>query len=405
MRCIVFDLKQIIKFYENDEYKDYLKDDIDYYQDHEIYKVNVFDVLSNKGLNKLIRKIYSLPKNEYEMNCSNFKKQPIRKENDYIDIYPISGWSRTLAKIVLKKDKYVHQITIQVTKINSHEVFVEYVVQFTDFINSDNYHDFITKNLKKLTYKDYYVKHDFTNDEQLYRISNELFDIIIQHYINTLFYSEIAKKEMLLNLKFTMIDGDSDLQKQMESFYQKSSSFCFYYKKDSNYLIVSSIGFNDNNNYVLSTSVKTPYISLSPYMGTYGMLFYYFVFGDREIMSFKYKYSKFFNGRVKYVKVKYLLDLYEKSNDIDNFVSEKMKKRFINDFNRSWDFYVGSEKDELDLDFKHLKKFYDQAYSFLKTYSEIHFDHSNRCISIVALIASFISLIPIIKAIIKAIIK
>ena len=83
----------------------------DYYEDSIVTHLSICDVLSNDGVTKVLKKLYSLPKKKFKVH-NHYKKPSIFHKYDYVHLhlqYSESGYG-CFAEIELLEDKYIKSI-------------------------------------------------------------------------------------------------------------------------------------------------------------------------------------------------------------------------------------------------------------------------------------------------------
>ena len=363
----------------------------DYYEDSVITQVIIGDVLSNDGIVKLLRKLYSMPKNKYRVR-NRFKKPHIRNKYDYVRLQYTNSGLGSFAEIDFLKDKYVKRIEITWTQINNYFAYVEYVFVFHKCLDDTLYDSFIVDNIKKLTSKDYICWYYIHKEKQLRymalnQMHSELFPTICQHYITTLLFSEQGS---LFPLKCIIFKTRKD-PIEIDNLYINDFG-CAFYNREDKYIIIGDFG--DDTYCLLSGNNRVPNFTLCVFMSDYGNEFYYKFFGKNELQKFEYEFSKYANGRVraKYnKKITNLLSRMQSLSDCDFIESQN----FYENFNKSWEFYVGNDKAELDDWFKdELIKFrniYEKNFRHIKLLTEMNYTKSNYIVAIIATIASVVA--------------
>ena len=177
----------------------------DMYAPDWITEVKIFDVLSNFGVSKLLKQIYALSPIDYKVEVY-YKEPALVHQYDYVHLQ-LSGIGQGLfAKISLLHDKYIKNIEISWSQINSFSAFMEYTINFKKSLSEDTLHEFVLDGIRTLNRKDYrgyyIVRKDRidANYEWVSQLENELFHYICQHYITSLFFSEHGKEMQLNNL-------------------------------------------------------------------------------------------------------------------------------------------------------------------------------------------------------------
>jgi len=413
------EVKKCIKYYleniNSDEYKEYRaksdaqgrenhyqyikeekpqwKDRTDYYDDSDITNIFICDVLSNEGVGKLLKKIYSLSKKEYKVT-NYYKKPSVINKYDYIHLqYSHSGYGK-FAEIELLKDKYIKSIDISWVQINSYFAFFEYTFTFKYCLNDELYNQFICDNIGSLNTKDYLIwypigKEKTMNYLMLNQMENEYFPIICQHYITSVLYSEQGKKSQLIN----MICMTRKSPINIDVLYLGDFGVS-YYNREKNYVVLSE--FEGVNYCLYAGNNIIPYFSVCGYISKYGNEFYNCFFGNRELKMFEREFSKFSTGRKKITYNKQLKKLLNKMQSMSE-IENKEFNNFYREFESKWEFYMSNDKTDLKEYHKNgitkIKEIYKDNFSYLRLLSEMNYTKSNYINSIVASVTSIIAIV------------
>lgn len=298
-------------------------------------KVTIYDVLSNEGVSKLLKKLYSLSNRKFKVR-NHYKKPTRRKGYDYIHLQYSHTSSSLFAEIELLKDKYIKEIIISWSQINSYFALIEYNFRLKKRLDDNGYNQFVYENISKLSSKDYVAWYHVAEDKKdwlLQQMQDEYFILIFQHYITSFLYTEQGKKSRLTNLVYQTRKEPIDMGKLYLD--EMGAS---YYNKKQKYVICSS-ALNDIDYCLLSGNNLIPQFSICPFISKYGNEFYYRFFGYRELKAFEIEFSRFFTGRKKIdynEKLKRLLTKMQSVAESEN----RNNKKFFKKFSKSWDFYI-----------------------------------------------------------------
>lgn len=379
-------------------YKEYIekekpqwKSRTDYYDKPTITNISICDVLSNDGVAKLLRKMYSLPRDKFKVD-NYYKKPSIINKYDYIHLqYSSSGYGR-FAEIELLKDKYIKNIEISWVQINSYFAFLEYNFNFKCCLSEELYDQFIYDNIRSLNSKDYLIWYNINKEKKMNNImleqmNDEYFSLICQHYITSFLYSEQGKKNPLINMVYMTREEPINI----DILYLGDFGVSFY-NRDTNYVIVSDF---DGVNYCLyAGNNRIPGFSVCSYISKYGNEFYYRFFGNREIKIFENEFSKFFTDRKKITYNKNLKKLLNKMQSMSE-VENKQGGDFYKEFKNMWEFYICNDKMDLEEYHKNsnikIREIYENNFLYLKFLCEMNYTKSNYINSLVATIASIIA--------------
>lgn len=421
------EVKKCIRYYldniNSDEYKQYIEeqeiqsakihyeyiekeklkwaDRTDFYKDYIISNIMLYDVLSNNGVAKLLKKLYSLSPKRYKIK-SYYKKPALINRYDYIHLqYNRSSHGR-FAEIELLEDKYIKSIEISWSQINNYYALLEYNFIFRKCLDDKLYDCFIYDNITKLNSKDYVIwyridktsKDDYLALEQM---NDEYFAIICQHYITSILYSEDGKMHQLVNMTCMTRKEPIDIEK----IYLHDMGMSYYNKK-SNYII--SCDYDRVNYYLLAGNNTIPYFNASAYVCMYGNDFYYYFFGNRELKMFEVEFSKYSTGRKKIKYNKKFRTLLNKIQGLSDYESRRTDE-FYEKFSASWELYVGNDKSDLREYYgnrvEEYKEIYEKNFSYLKLLSEMNYTNSNQVNTLVATVASIIATIIAVISLLK----
>lgn len=284
--------KELLKFQQGNPD---LEKRTDFYDNSTVTNVTIYDILSNDGVSKLSKRLHSLSSKEYR--CSVFYNKPtIFKSYDYVHLQYSSSSHGYFAEVEFLDDKYIKDVKITWSQINSYFAILEYNFTLKYHLNTEQYSKFVCDNIEKLNTKDYLPyynlrKNNEINFHLMNEIENDFFVLIFQHFITSIFYSEQGKKYRLINM--VHMTREESININTLAFGDCSIS---YYNKEQNYLITC----DSNYNYCLmSGNNSIPHFSLTSYIANYGNSFYYMFFGYRELKIFEIEFSKYSTGRKK----------------------------------------------------------------------------------------------------------
>ncbi len=368
----------------------------DYYEDADIAQVIIIDTLSNEGVRTLIKKLYSLPKKKFKVT-NYFKKPTLTRNYDYIHLQYSHSQTGRFAEILLLDDKYLKEINISWSQVNSYFAIVQYTFSFKRCLNDEIYTSFMRDNIKKLSSKDYSIWYHICKDRNqsldellLTQMNREYFPLLIQHYITTFLYTEQGRTNQLVNIICYSRKESIDIDKLYLEDFGVS-----YYNKNENYVI--STDFDETSYSLLAGNNRIPFFSVMGYIANYGNEFYYHFNGIRELKIFEREFSKFSSGRKKISYNKNFKSLLNKMQSITEY-SPSPRTNFYKQFNSNWDFYVSNDKTDLK-DFHNkgrkinYQKIYQDNFSYLNMLSEINYTKSNRRNAIITTITAIIAVI------------
>lgn len=381
--------KEILEFEKNNPD---LKNRTDWYENHIVTSVTICDILSNDGITKLSKRLYSLSPKKY-ITTITYKKPSVFKTYDYVHLQYSGSFHGIFAEIEFLDDEYIKCVKITWSQINSYFAILEYKFTLKHNLSEENCTRFICDNIKSLNKKDY-LPYYFINDNKIvdFHIMNEMnedfFVLIFQHYITSIFYSEQGQKYRLINLVHMT-------RKEPINIDTLDFGYCgiSYFNKKENYMIIS----DPNYNYcLLAGNNNIPQFSLSSYIAKYGNSFYYMFFGHRELRIFEIEFSKYSTGRKKARYNKKFTYLLNKMQSLCESQA-KSKSDIYKSFDKNWKLYLGYKEQKLNkyvaqinIDYKSI---YANHYAYLNTLCNINYTKSNQFISIAAIIIAIITLI------------
>ena len=116
----------------------------------------------------------------------------------------------------------------------------------------------------------------------------------------------------------------------------------------------------------------------------------------QELTLFERDFSSFANGRKKTKYNKKVIRLLNKLQSISDYTDHR-SPNFYSEFKKTWDFYIGNDKDDLKKwygnSLKKTKMIYEKNFSYLKMLTEMNYTKSNHIISIIAVLISVIATI------------
>lgn len=367
----------------------------DYFDEFSIGEFLILDTLSNEGVNKLTKRLYSLPKSKFKVK-NYYKKPTIFKKYDYVHLQYLRHGVGIFAEIEILDDRFFSSIEISWSMVNNYYAIFQYRFHFKQVLTDSNLQLFISDNIKKLSKKDYINwysidnEHDSLNYLSIKQMGDEFPSIICQHYITTYLYSEKGKTNKLINLTVTFRKEKVDIDK----IYLGDTSYSLYNKK-GNYYISNS--FHDSDYVLYSGSNIIPRFSILGSISQYGNELYYLLFGERELHIFERDFSKYISGRKSIMFNKSFLNLLKKIQSLSESENRVGISNFKKDFENSWTIFVSNDEVQLEKlfhkDLSYYRNVIKENYSYLNMLTEINYTKTNTISSIVATIVSIIATI------------
>lgn len=367
----------------------------DYFDEFSIGEFLILDTLSNEGVNKLTKRLYSLPKSKFKVK-NYYKKPTIFKKYDYVHLQYLRHGVGIFAEIEILEDSFFSSIEISWSMVNNYYAIFQYRFHFKQVLTDSNRQLFISDNIKKLSKKDYINwysidnEHDSLNYLSIKQMSDEFPSIICQHYITTYLYSEKGKTNKLINLAVAYRKEKVDIDK----IYLGDISYSLYNKK-GNYYISNS--FHDSDYVLYSGSNIIPRFSILGSISQYGNELYYLLFGERELHIFERDFSKYISGRKSIMFNKNFLNLLKKIQSLSESENRVGISNLKKDFENSWTIFVSNDEVQLEKlfhkDLSYYRNVIKENYSYLNMLTEINYTKTNTISSIVATIVSIIATI------------
>ncbi len=368
----------------------------DFYTDCSLTKVYFYDVLSNKGIEKLLRKLHTLPNSKYKVQ-NHYKKPTLLHKYDYVHLQYSSHGSGLFSEIESLDDEFIDSVNLTWSQINGFYALIQYEFIFKCTLNDERYDAFLRDKLKHITSKDYfpwyYIKEiDGKPDYFLVQQMREsFFPFIFQHFITTNLYSELGRYNPLIHLICYTRKDQIDINKLYLEDFGVS-----YYNKANNYVI--SRNYDDTRYILLAGNNIIPAWSATSYVSSFGSEFYYRFAGEWELKIFENTFSKFSSGRKISFFNKDFLSLANKMQGISETKFFGNRDDFIKRFNDNWDFYVSNDLTDISEFEKtnitdNFKRIYKENYEYLKLRSEMNYTKITTASSIIAIIIALLSLI------------
>lgn len=364
----------------------------DNYDNYCVTQISICDILSNDGITKLLQKLYSLPKKRFKKDIL-YKKPTFLRKYDYVHLLYSHSFHSQFAKIEFVDDKYIDSVNITWAQINSFYALLEYNFSLKKCLSIQECTHFVCDNINLLTSKDllfYYNvnKNDKIDIHSIDEMGNDFFELIFQHYITSLFYSEQGHTTKLISMIYMTRTEPIKINAL-----NLDSLGVSYYNKTENYVITDS---NHSNYYLLAGNNCIPHFNLTYYISKYGNTFHYMFFGYRELKELEINFSKYSTGRKKIKYDKSYITLLNKAQSLLD-TRQTSKADIIKAFNKDWELYYGCVKQNFkkemvqsNIDYKEI---YSSTLSYLSTLSNIYYAKSTILISIIALAIALLTLI------------
>jgi hypothetical protein len=379
---------------------------LDAYKLDEIFKVKmyfpmleIYDVLNNKGITKLINKIYKLKKSKnYKINIY-YRKAIFEKINYIKPQYNSSGCGR-LADIEFLDDDIIKKIHIEWAQVNNEEAVLVYGISFKKWINEmKEIKDYTLGNILKIKrFKPMIIYNDsaFQEDKnQMFNIVNEIFCIILQHKIIDMFYSKYGKIYLLPRLnRYVVSKKNKRISEYFKDPFLEKTYIVSENKKDI-YLTYRNLNdvieFNEFN-------IGNSYSSGTYFLGKFSnfrMDFYYQVFDLIEIKELEKRMSKYLNSfklNIKISDYKWLIkkeravgekrlydtsDFYDERRNMIGYSNNVFGKKFVEHNNYTDKF----------------RNVYNDNLSYIKSIDSLNYNYKIYVFTFFTLLGTIISIV------------
>lgn len=339
-------------------------------EDH-LYKLEIFDIFSNKEFSKLIKSINKLDKNKFKVK--SYYRNKVIGDYDYVDAFNgVGGWSR-IAEITPKNEKHISKISIGKTQLNNKEVFVE----FTLALEKKELANFIRKNAIFLDSRDIGFFDFSKDDSMLKREISKCYFNLYQYYLRTILKLAYGKGYILPKVVY-IYEKNLDLKKYEKLHFSES-----YILKEDECLLLQNFVEDDYTLYNI-TNKSVIDVNMFNYLNNE---LYYKLFSEIEKREFRTRINKYFSETQKYIKYKDYLWLINKNRNLESSDEERKKENDHIKDKELRDFIVGK-----GLQKSFFKKKYKNSYKYLST---IYSQQKEIFIIVVTTITLLVTLIGI----------
>ncbi|WP_342598794.1 hypothetical protein MHB48_15160 [Psychrobacillus sp. FSL H8-0483] len=276
-----------------------------------IWDVTIYDVLTNKDMNKLVKSLYKLNDKEYTKRIGLRKKKS--KNLHYLRLEINHTGSGVLAYIEFKNHDYFKKISLSYTQVTNQTIAIEYKISFKKAILFTEIRNFIRNNIKSTYFTGFTSIFD---NESLKEKNGDFIHQREMQYIRDIFQSFIVKK-LFSNYgkKYQLPIGYTiNYEKNVEFENELKNPFLMlslYNKPEDYYILIDEL--NNSPIYYLyfsgNTIPKFPFLTNFQYLGNE---FYYNMFNHIENMELTTKVTRYLLGNYKIVKKKDYLWLVNK---------------------------------------------------------------------------------------------
>ena len=375
--------------------------------------VSLYDVLDNDGMNRLIKELYRLKKdNAYEVS-THYLKHAFKKM-DYIGRNLVGRETGLIGKVKFKENKWLSEITIGYTYANSSEIIIEYCFTFKKIINTYvQIHDFVLDNILQIkkppffhTYADKSIIKR-ANCQEIFKLDDIFFADILQAYICQLFYTQIGNISKL-PVEYDMLTNKLSKQDKQE-LREVFLSEC--YEQNGKFLIANTLNYDRFEVTYLEKGKYFPRSMLLNFFSFFPTEMFYKTFYSFALNSIESRMRKYLNSRRNFVSsddIKWFINKQRQIVEQEEQAKERLKPENRENLERNrivgWSLYCGGEKKENN-DFinypvytQYFKNLYQQNLEYLNSIASVQ---NNKVITIVTVATFIATIISILISLLK----
>jgi len=176
------------------------------YAEGKLNYVCLYDSFDNNGIRNLIKNIYTLSKEDFDIIHTSYKYS---RKGQYLKFQNLSSSHGIFAVLKVTNNKFVNQINMSWCQRSNYTAILEYKLIFNDVFDSfKSEYDFIIQTLIKLRKNkiNYFKRFDLSSESFKHDISdyleyhNNLFKYAVQKYVEDTLYTGIEKKYDLMTM-------------------------------------------------------------------------------------------------------------------------------------------------------------------------------------------------------------
>jgi hypothetical protein len=364
-----------------------------------LWCVEIYDVLDNKGFNKLVKRLFSLKNktSEYEVDIiyrkrSFFQLQYTRVELDYTSI-------GLVGRIKFKSNQYIREITITKTQINNNEFILCYSIHFKKLILSyEDLHDYVLDNIKLIKKSKnctWYVNDDIfeqKDNKQILRLEFEWLRDWLQGIIEQLLYSKYGRF-----YRIPILYNYNIFEKSEAAISELKTPFlvkCFSDEKNEEFLHIESFNRYEGchiDRYTFGKSLTES--RFLEYFSRYGNEFYYYLFNNIENAEIERRLGRYFTSLKRKVDTK---DQKWLINKIRALKERKVSRPYKEDSDIWINYFEGKKTEEKFINYPYYQdkflEIYEQYFDYIKSINSLSYDLIILWVSGLALIATLIGI-------------
>lgn len=339
--------KNYVKYFQSEEGKTTFSDEG--FFNAKLGIATYYDTLNNDSINKLVKKLFRLPKDKYKIEYPAFST---KKRHQYIQFQNLSHSVGIFANIRFLNDKYFKSINIAWCQRSNYNSMFEFQVLFTSGLDSfaDEF-EFIKTYISLKSKKNTKYFRQFDIDSPSYKnhkksiidYHNYFFKYMVQTVINFDLFTENGMNNDLFSIysyQMKKIDFDN---------FEVPYLGILLKSKDKKTLLIGNDLPSTYNSSIMLEAVSQDFLftprGLLSWFAQFRNVFYYNIYFDFEIDELNHRISGFSTGSRKFFSSKDLLWIYRKIVELDSsrdsidFIDADELNRLINE---KWEIFYGN---------------------------------------------------------------
>jgi len=313
-------LNSYIEFFNSDKGKMIFSKEN--FAEENLQYVCLYDSFDNNGIRQLIKNIYSLSKNDFDVTHTSYIYS---RKGQYLKFQDLSSSHGIFADIKVNNDRFINEINLSWCQRSNYTAFLEYQLVFHNVFESfRSEYDFIIETLQKLKrdkinyFKRFEIRSESFKHETGYYLEshNNLFKYAVQKYIEDALYTKIEKKYDLMTLYVYSV---KELNKEATNppymgligRHKKYNTVFFIDRNPSTFEPVFDVE-------VVTSSRNFEYRSIMTYFSQYRNILYYSLYFYQELNVLNNQISGYNLGAKKVYNFKNLLWLYRKIAELES---------------------------------------------------------------------------------------
>lgn len=370
-----------------------------------LWCVEIYDILDNNGISKVIKKLYSL-KDAYECDykVDVYYRKSFFKKLQYARVQIGYSSSGILGKIAFNKHQYIRDIDILITQINNNDFVLCYKIHFRKLIlEYKEIHECVFTNLsvikKSRNCTFYSLKNTVNNffktknNREILRLEYDWFRDWLQGIIEQLLFTNIGKLYRLpILFNFNILEKNENVISELKNPFLLD---CFVDVEENEFLHISSLERFEGcsiDRYTFGNKLTES--RFLEYLSIIGNDFYYFIFYTIENAEIERRLGGYFTSIKRKISIndqKWLINKIRalKEKEVPENTLRKMDV---------WTLYVDGKKTEQKLfQYPYLQNKYLDIYSgyldYLTSLNSLNYNSTILWITLTTLILTVIGLI------------